>query len=680
MNRKEAKRRIEQVRREINRHNYLYYVEARPEISDREYDALYREMQDLETAFPDLLTPDSPTQRVGGQPLKEFKSVRHLQPMMSLDNTYTYDELREFDGRVRKLLADELTERQEVEYMLEPKVDGVSISVRYERGRMTLGATRGDGETGDDITENLRTIRAIPLQLAVGRAPALLEVRGEAFMPVAGFRRLNAEREKAGEEPFANPRNAAAGSLKQLDSRIVARRPLRAVFYGVGAADGIRFKSQAEALKGLKSFHLPTPEFSRVCRGIEEVVAAARDLETKEKDLPYEIDGAVVKVNRLELWPRLGMTAKAPRYAIAFKYSHEQAQTKLKDITIQVGRTGTLTPVAELEPVFLAGSTISRATLHNEEEIRRKDIRIGDTVVIEKAGEVIPAVVGVVTAKRPSGAKPFDFLGHIRGKCPSCGGPVRRDPEFVAWRCENMGCPAQLKRTIQHYAARNAMDIEDLGGALVDQLVERNLIRDVADLYDLTAEKLGDLERMGEKSAANVVNAIAGSRNRELWRLVNGLGILHVGEGASRKLAERFLDLEGIAKAGVEELQQAEDVGEVMAQSIFDFFRNPRNAAVVARLREKGVRTKESSAPKGKVAGPFAGKTVIITGTLAGYSRDKAGEELRKRGAHVTHSVSRKTDFLVVGADPGSKLAKARELGVRILEEQEFKTLLTAEG
>jgi DNA ligase (NAD+) len=669
MNRTEARKRIAELRDQIRHHDYVYFVEARSEISDREYDRLYAELKGLEAEFPDLVTPDSPTQRAGGEPLKEFKSVSHAVPMMSLDKTYSIEELREFDSRVRKLLPNE-----KVEYVLEPKIDGVSISVRYEDGKLALGATRGDGTTGDDITANLKTIRAIPLQLNVNHPPARLEVRGEAFMAVEDFEKLNAQREKAGEPLFQNPRNTAAGSLKQLDPAVVAQRPLQAIFYAV--AEGGEFKKQSEVLEGLKKFGFPTHRYWWVCQDIEEVITHAAELQKLEGKLPFEIDGAVVKVNDLNQWTRLGVTANAPRYAIAYKYSHEQAETKLKDITIQVGRTGTLTPVAELEPVFLAGSTISRATLHNEEEIKRKDIRIGDTVTIEKAGEVIPAVIGVVKEKRPRDAKEFDFFKHIHGKCPACGGPVARDPEFVAWRCENIACPAQLKRTIGHFASRKAMDIEGCGEVLVNQLVDKGLVHDVADLYSLTAEQLANLERMAEKSATNVVAAVAESKNRELWRLIHGLGILHVGEGGARKLADHFHDLDALANASMDELQQAEDVGPVMAQSIRDFFDNPRNQAVIDKLRKASLKMKERAAPKAAASSPFVGKTVVVTGTLSKLSRDEAKEALRKAGANVTDSVSKKTDFLIVGEDAGSKLDKANKLGVKTLNENDFLKML----
>lgn len=669
-----AKLRIDFLRKELDRHNILYYVEARPEISDREYDRLYDELKQLEDRFPHWVTPDSPTQRVGGRPLREFASVKHLSPMLSLDNTYSYDELREFDGRVRKLLPGE-----RVQYVLEPKVDGCSISIRYVNGRMSVGTTRGDGTTGDDITGNLRTIRAIPLRLScpAAEAPTLIEVRGEAYLPLEGFRKLNADRLANGEEPFANPRNATAGSLKQLDSRVVAQRPLAAVFYAVGRLEGMPQPStQAECLALLRSLGFPVPAYSWVCGDIEEVIARAQELERLESTLAYEIDGAVVKVNELAQWTRLGRTAKAPRFAIAYKYSHEQAQTILRAITVQVGRTGILTPVAELEPVLLAGSTISRATLHNEEEIRRKDIRIGDVVVIEKAGEVIPAVIGVVPEQRSFASTPFDFVRHLGGKCPACGGAISRDPEFVAWRCDNMACPAQLKRTIEHYAGRHGMDIEGLGEALVDQLVDKQLVHDAADLYSLTVAAVAGLERMAEKSAVNLIQALADSKTRDLWRLIFSLGIPHVGEGAARKLADHFSTLDALAEASREALQVVPDVGPVMAGSLVDFFANERNRGVLSKLRLAGVNMRNLGGTPAVTRGPFAGKTVVITGTLSHFSRETAQEELRKSGAKVTDSVSKKTHYLVAGAEAGSKLAKARTLGIPVLSEVEFVAML----
>jgi DNA ligase (NAD+) len=506
-----------------------------------------------------------------------------------------------------------------------------------------------------------------------------LEVRGEAYIPVADFKKLNAEREKAGEPLFQNPRNTAAGSLKQLDPSLVAQRPLQAIFYAIAAAEGIVFHKQSDVLEALKQFGFPVHKHWWVCKDIEEVIARAEELQKLESKLPFEIDGAVVKVNDLAQWEKLGATAKAPRFAIAYKYSHEQAETKLRDITIQVGRTGILTPVAELEPVFLAGSTISRATLHNEEEIKRKDIRIGDTVIIEKAGEVIPAVVGVVKEKRPRGAAEFDLRRHVNNKCPVCGGSIARDPEFVAWRCENISCPAQLKRSLEFFASRGAMDIEGLGEVLVNQLVDAKLVKDIADIYSLKMEQLAALERMAEKSATNVITAIEQSKDRELWRLITALGIPHVGQGLARKLAEHFLDLDKLAAASEEELLNVPDVGPIVAKSIRDFFENERNRALIEKLKKAGLKTKEAARAKVAATGPFAGKTVVVTGTLSKFKREEAQEELRKRGAIVTDSVSKKTDFLIVGEDAGSKLDKARKFGVKTLDEREFLRMLGAD-
>jgi DNA ligase (NAD+) len=672
----EAEQRIRELRADLERHNRLYYVDANPEISDREYDALYAELKGLELFFPQFESADSPTRRVGGIPLKEFRSVPHLQPLLSLDNTYDYQDLRDFDARVRKVLAAAGRPMDAVAYAVEPKVDGCSISLRYERGQLILATTRGDGMTGDDITVNIKTLRCIPHTLKVAHPPEFLEVRGEAYLPLAEFERLNSERVKRGEEAFANPRNATAGTLKQLDSRIVAQRPLAAVFYAVGVCRGIEFRRQSEVLPYLDNAGLPIPEFHRVGADIEAVIRYAEELEKLESDLPYGIDGVVVKVDDLTLWPILGTTAKAPRFAIAYKYAHDQAVTRVKAISIQVGRTGVLTPVAELEPVLLNGSVIARATLHNEEEIRRKDIRVGDTVVVEKAGEVIPAVVSVDLARRTPDAEPFDLAKQLADRCPSCGGPIERDPEFVAWRCASLGCPDQLKRHLEHYAHRRAMDIEGLGEALVGQLVDRKLVGDVADLYRLRLEQLAGLERMAEKSARNVLEAVEQSRERDLWRLIFGLGILHVGEGAARKLADHFGDLDLLAEAGEADLLKVEDIGPVLAGSLVRFFGDSRNRDILLRLRTAGVNFKRQAGPAEAGVMPLKGRTFVVTGTLQGMTREQAQEELRRRGATVTDSVSRKTSGLIVGADAGSKLAKANSLGVRIFNEDQFQELL----
>ena len=693
----EARKRAEFLRAELERHNRLYYVEARPEISDREFDRLLRELQDLEVAHPELAVPDSPTQRVGGVPLAGFRQVQHAVPMMSLDNTYSVEEMREFDARIRKALGVET-----VEYVLEPKVDGVSISLRYEKGVLKVAATRGDGKTGDDITANAKTIRAIPLRIPT--AAPVLEVRGEAYLGKAAFEKLNREREQAGETLFANPRNATAGSLKQLDPKVVAARPLAAVLYATGELDGVEFETQAEVLRSLKKLGFPVAKLWWECRGIEEVIARAEELQRREGELEYEMDGAVVKVNRLALWRQLGTTAKAPRFAMAYKYSHEQAQTVLKGITLQVGRTGVLTPVAELEPVELAGSTISRATLHNEDEIKRKDIRVGDTVIIEKAGEVIPAVVAVVAEKRPKHAPPFDLFAHAGGKCPACGGEIARDPEAAAWRCENLGCPAQIRGRIEHFVSRKAMNIDGFGEAIIEALTSETkvvetaddglfgaktkekllpaVVHDVADLYALKPEAIelrrpnraADAKKAEMKLATKLCAAIAASKNNELWRLIHGLGIPNVGEGLARSLAQELGSLDALLAADAAALAKVRDVGGIVAQSVVEFFANPRNRAVVEKLRQAGVRFDrvEQAAAGASKDGYFFGKRVVITGTLEKFTREQAQEELRQRGATVAETVGKTTQILIAGAEAGSKLEKAQKLGIPVLDEAGF--------
>ncbi|HEU5397223.1 MAG TPA: NAD-dependent DNA ligase LigA [Verrucomicrobiae bacterium] len=550
----EARKRHAQLAAEIREHDHAYYVEARPALSDRDYDRLYHELLDLEKTFPDLVTPESPSQRVGGEPVKEFKPSRHAVPMLSLDNTYSQEELLAFVVRNQKLLPGE-----ELEWLVEPKVDGLAINLRYENGALTVGATRGDGTTGDDITSNLRTIRSIPTRLRRGEVPEVLEVRGEVYLSRAGFQKLNAERQAAGEETFANPRNAAAGSLKQLDPRLVAKRPLDIVLYGIGQVSDLPTnpRSQHELLLWLRSLGFKTPERTWRCHSADDLIAAINELDQVRKNFGYETDGAVVKLNSFTQRERAGFTSKAPRWSIAYKYAAEQAETRLKDITIQVGRTGALTPVAELEPVFLAGSTISRATLHNEDEIKRKDIRIGDTVVIEKAGEVIPAVISVVEAKRPQGAQPFDFEAHLRGQCPVCGGKISRDPKYVVWRCENLQCPAQATRRLEFFAARGALDIESVGGIVADKLVERGLVREPLDLFELKLEPLATLNLgtdespriFGEKNATKALQAIERARTFPLSRWLFGLAIPDVGKNIAYQLARLHDDLKGVANS-----------------------------------------------------------------------------------------------------------------------------------
>jgi len=676
----EARIRHQQLVEEIERHNYAYYVLAQPSISDQEYDRLYRELVDLENQFPGLRTPDSPTQRVGGQPLKEFKPVRHLQPMTSLDNTYSQEELREFVNRVQRLLPSE-----KLNWVVEPKIDGLAINLHYENGVFTCGATRGDGTTGDDITINLRTIRSIPNRLRSSGGgkhdglPALLEVRGEVYLTKTGFAKLNADRKAAGEEPFANPRNAAAGSLKQLDPRIVAKRPLDIVLYGIGQVEGASNppETQTEMLAWLKALGFKTPEKTWHCGSAEELVAAIQGLDQIRRQFAYETDGAVIKLNSFVQREKAGFTSKAPRWAIAYKYAAEQAETRLKGITVQVGRTGKLTPVAELEPVFLAGSTISRATLHNEDYIRQKDIRIGDTVKIEKAGEVIPAVVDVVLTRRAGKETPFRFPQT----CPECGSKVTRvaglaeGDEGVDWRCVNPDCPAQVRGRIEHWCARGAMDIEGGGEVLVRQLVGSGLVRDVADLYSLKLSEVANLERMGEKSAQNFLDGVAASKTRDMWRVLYGLGILHVGAGVAKALGRGFGLLDDVFAASVDRLMECEDIGEVIARSIVQWHGDERNRKLLERLHKAGLNFKsELYQPQAK-AGPLAGKTFVLTGTLPNVKREEAAAKIEAAGGKVSGSVSKKTDYVVAGEEAGSKLDKAQKLGVKIVDEAELLRL-----
>ena len=675
----QAKTRHAELVEEIRRHDHAYYVEAKPVITDFEYDKLYRELFDLEKQFPALATPDSPSNRVGGKPLSKFKPAPHLTPMMSLDNTYSREEVRQFVERVQKLVPNE-----KLDWCVEPKIDGVAVNLRYENGVFTLGATRGDGTTGDDITANLKTIRSIPLRLRDGTGvspaaerrdacPALLEVRGEVYLTKEMFAKINAERQSAGEELFANPRNAAAGSLKQLDPRLVAKRKLDIVLYGVGRIEGGSSpQTQLELLHWLKSLGFKTPEKYWHCRSLDELFRAIDELDTIRHRFPYETDGAVIKLNSIPLRDRVGATAKAPRWGMAYKYAPEQATTRLKAIAVQVGRTGALTPVAELEPVFLAGTTVKRATLHNEDQIRRLDVRVGDTVVIQKAGEIIPEVVRVLTHLRTGGEKPFRFPKE----CPECGSRVSKgaaaEGEAAVWRCVNADCPAQIRGRIEHWCSRGAMDIEGGGEALVAQLVRSGLARDEADLYQLKLEQLAALERMGEKSARNFLDGLEASKTRDMWRLLYGLGILHVGAGVAKALARSFPDLDAVFAASVDQLTATEDVGEVIANSIVQWHGDPRNRRLIERLRKAGLNFKSSLYRPAAAAGPLDGKTFVLTGTLPSMTREEAAAKIEALGGKVSGSVSRKTDFLLAGAEAGSKLDKAQKLGVKTIDEREF--------
>ena len=716
----QAAKRILQLRDEIREHDRRYYEEAAPTISDREYDRLYKELVDLETKFPGLVRSDSPTQRVGGKPLQAFAQIQHRVPMLSLDNTYSEEEVANFYKRITRLLPDE-----KIPVVIEPKVDGVAVSVMYENGRLKYAATRGDGLVGDDITENIKTIRSVPHQLQ-GSAPKVVEVRGEAYLDKDGFKRLNKQREAAGVPLFANPRNAAAGSLKHLDPKVAAQRPLGMVFYGTGATEGIDVDLHSAIFPLFKKLGLPTHKDWWLADSVEQVLNAIRDLDEIRRDFPYETDGAVIKVDALAQRERLGFTAKSPRWAIAYKYAAERVETKLLEIKVQVGRTGILTPVAVLEPVLVSGSTVSRATLHNEDEIKRKDIRIGDTVVIEKAGEVIPAVVEVVKSKRPRNAKPFDFLKHIHGECPVCGSEVRRDPQFVAWRCENLQCPAQTTRRLEFFAARGALDIESIGGIVADKLVERGLVREPLDLFELAVEQLAKLNLgsdeaprvFGEKNASKAVQATERARTFPLSRWLYALAIPDVGKTTATDLARFHETIEDVANSkllrdvlayheskgdksrsrGTKEIAErliktgfaepskskvdkhdgiVTEVGPVVAKSVLDFFGSAAGKKIVQRIKQLGIRPKSEKVSAKKMAAlPLAGKTFVLTGTLPSMTRADASAKIEALGGHVSGNVSKKTDYVLAGAEAGSKLAKAKDLGVRIIDEAAFRKMV----
>ena len=785
-----AKIRHAELSAEIRRHDHAYYVEGRQVISDREYDLLFKELQELEKNFPDLITPESPTQRVGGAPSEKFTRVKHLVPMLSLDKVQasdhptkdeepdrdkrnrlqdekTLEELRAFDTTIRKHLG-----RDKVQYIIEPKVDGVSLSGHYRNGKFDLGVTRGDGTEGDDITTNLKTVRGIPLELNCKNSPALLEVRGEAYIAIKEFDALNAKFAAEGEKAFPNARNATAGTLKQLDPKLVAQRPIRAVFYAVGKIEGIEFQTHSEMLEALAKFGLPTQKLWWVCDGIEEVLKVYRDKivahydEDKDlrRQLPYEIDGIVLKVNTLADWANIPGRSRSPGYAIVHKPVPwiTPAETILKAITVQVGRTGVLTPVAELEPVFVQGSTISRATLHNEDEIHRKDIRIGDTVVIRKAGMVIPEIFEVMKTKRPAGAEEFDLFKHVGGKCPVCGGAIAKDKiktgradlpvsldvgaaqqhrpaekEEVAWRCQNIaGCPAQLTRRVEYFAQRRALDLESLGGIVAEKLVERGLVKEPLDLFDLKLEVLGKLNlgtddeprTFGEKNATKILDALQHAKTAPLSRWIHALAIADVGEATAKQLAATHESLDALADSevlrdirdlGAKESERAEvsprsrknppkdeadkahreqrdadlktqiaeiesrleagglkaklvEVGPVAAASVMDFFASTAGKKILQRIRELGITPQNEKVSIAAPTGVFAGKTFVLTGTLPSLTREKATAKIEAGGGKVSGSVSKKTDFVLAGEEAGSKLTKAQELGVKILDEAEF--------
>ncbi|MCX6969180.1 MAG: NAD-dependent DNA ligase LigA [Verrucomicrobia bacterium] len=652
--------RIQELRKEIERHNRLYYEAAAPEISDRDFDALLKELEKVEALHPD--DAPSPTRHVGGRPLLQFESVRHLVPMQSLDNTYSPTELMEFLARVRKLSGELL-----LTFTIEPKIDGVAIALLYENGKLVRATTRGDGTTGDNVTQNILTISNIPATLK-GTAPEQIEIRGEIYMPKQVFLRLNQERDEQGMPAFANPRNTAAGSLKQLDPALVAERGLAGIFYGFGAWTGQKPAKSSLVQEQFRTWGLPVSEKLLLAESDGEVIAAVEELGRTRHDFTYETDGAVIKLDGLNLRDELGSTSKAPRWAIAYKFEPEQAETKLRAITIQVGRTGVLTPVAELDPVLVAGSTVARATLHNEEEILRKDIRVGDTVLVEKAGEVIPAVVGVKKDLRSGAETVFD----MPATCPSCGSAAIKDG--VAWRCVSPACPAQLRRRIEYFASRGAMDIEGLGEALVGQLVEAGLLKGLPDIYSLSKEQLLELDRMGEKSASNLLEAIAGSKARPLWRLLNGLGIPHVGVSSARDLAARYRTIDALAAADRESLLKVHDIGDIMADAISAWFQAPSTHDTLDALKSRGLNFGDADSQGAAADDKLSGTIWVLTGSLS-IARDEAADMIRSRGGKVTGSVSKKTTHVLAGAEAGSKLDKARELGVRILDETAFREL-----
>jgi DNA ligase (NAD+) len=662
MDRQAAMKRIEELRELLNKYNYEYYVLDRPSVPDAEYDRLMQELIALEEQYPDLKTKDSPSQRVGGQALDAFQKVEHRTPMLSLANAFNEGDLRDFDRRVRQEVGDDVT------YVCELKIDGLAVSVRYEDGYFVQGATRGDGVTGEDITENLKTIRSLPLRL---NEPVTLEARGEAYMPKASFERLNEQRRNRGEELFANPRNAAAGSLRQLDPKIAASRHLDLFVYGLANAEELGIDSHSAALNYLQQLGFKTNPERRRCANIDEVIQFVNEWHEKRSHLPYEIDGIVVKVDSFEQQEQLGATAKSPRWAIAYKFPAEEVVTKLIGIELSVGRTGVVTPTAILEPVRVAGTTVQRATLHNEDFIREKDIRIGDSVIIKKAGDIIPEVVNVVPDRRTGEELPFVMPTH----CPECASELVRLDGEVALRCINPKCPAQIREGLIHFVSRQAMNIEGLGEKVISQLFREGLIHDVADIYRLTKEQLIPLERMGEKSATNLLNAIEASKQNSLERLLFGLGIRHVGAKAAKVLAEHFETMDRLQTATKEELMAIHEIGEKMADSIVTYFAKPEVKELLNELRAYGVNMeyKGPKTPKpGDVHSYFAGKTVVLTGKLESLSRNEAKEKIEQLGGKVTGSVSKNTDLVIAGADAGSKLAKAQQLNIEIWDEARF--------
>ena len=670
----EAQHRIEELRATVARHAELYYRQAKPEISDRDYDQLEKELAELEAQFPQFAAKASPTQRVGDDRLEGFTTYRHRQPMQSLDNTYSEEEYRAFHQRLVKLFG-----REELAYVVEPKIDGLAVSVTYEKGKLVRAVTRGNGEEGDDITVNARTIYSLPAELKSGkkhRMPDLIEIRGEIYLTTAEFQRINQEREEAGEPVYANPRNLAAGTIKQLDPKEVARRKLEIVLYGVGYCEPAVAETQSEFLSLVKEWGLPTVERFWPVQGIDEAWKAVRELDQLRHAFAYGTDGAVTKLDSFALRREAGSTSKSPRWAIAYKFEPERAETKINSITIQVGRTGVLTPVAELEPVILAGTTVSRATLHNKDEIARKDIRLGDYVLVEKAGEVIPAVIEVNLKRRAPGCVPYQFPGQ----CPVCGTAVVQLEGEVAMRCPNLGCPAQVRRRLTHFVSKACLDIDGLGTAMIDELVERGWVKELPDLFQLKRDDLMTLGKNVGKSTDNLLAAIEAAKQCELWRLIHGLGIPHVGVSASKDLAAHFRGIEPLADAKLENFIANKEsvisgIGETMARAIVGFFGEPRNRALVTGLLRTGLQPQAPVKPVG-ASTVLAGKTFVLTGTLPTMTRDEAAAKIEAAGGKVSGSVSKKTSYVLAGTEAGSKLDKAKELGVPVIDEAELLRLL----
>lgn len=669
MTRRSPAARAEDLRRQLEHHNYRYYVLDDPEVSDAEYDRLLNELKQIETDNPDLITPDSPTQRVGATPVSELQEAVHTTPMLSLDNAFTDEDLINFDRRVRERLETDKV----IEYVAEPKLDGLAMSFRYENGKLVRAATRGDGMKGEDVTHNVRTIKAVPTQLR-GKAPDVIDVRGEIFMTLAGFKAMNQRALEKGEKVFVNPRNAAAGTMRQLDPRLAASRPLDVFFYAVGEHGNWKLPAKhSEVLDQLREWNLKVSPLVKVVAGVEGCLEYYRDIGEKRGSLKYEIDGVVYKVNRFNQQRELGFVARAPRWAIAHKFPAHEENTIVRDVEFQVGRTGALTPVARLEPSFVGGVTVSNATLHNMDEVERKDVRIGDTVVIRRAGDVIPEVVKVVLERRPDNARKVE----LPKKCPICGSAVEREEGEAVARCTgSLSCAAQLKGALLHFAGRRAMDVDGLGEKIVDQLLTSGLVHSPADLYKLTVEQFADLERLGEKSAKNLVSALEKSKKTTLSRFLYALGIRDVGEATAAALADHFGSIEALQDATEAAIQEVPDVGPVVAAHVYTFFQQPHNREVIQALRDLGVHWPAQKARAAAAEGPLTSKTFVLTGTLESMSRDQAGDRIAALGGKVTGSVSKKTSYVVAGAEAGSKLTKAQELGVEILDEAAFLKLL----